>query len=330
MKAQVITQFGDPSVFKMQDVAKPQLKPGYVLIKVHATSVNPIDCKIRNGTVKDVAPEFPAILQGDIAGVVVEVADDVKHFKNGDEVFGYAGGVRGLGGALAEYMLADAKLLAMKPKSLSMLQAAALPVVGITAWSALFKRANLMKDQSILIHGGVGGVGHVAVQLAHWAGAQVTTTILKEQDIALAKKFGASNVINAKEEEAEHYIQRLTHGNGFDVVFDTVGGPNLDRSLLAAANNGAVVTTAARSTHDLSPMHSKGLSLHVVFVLLPLLSNIGRETHGETLTALAKVIDQGMLKPLIDPTLFSLEDVSAAHAYLESGKAQGKVVIAVN
>ncbi|MDR3492477.1 MAG: zinc-dependent alcohol dehydrogenase family protein [Gammaproteobacteria bacterium] len=330
MKAQVITQFGDPSVFKLMDVDKPILKPGHVLLKVFATSVNPIDCKIRSGAVSSVAPEFPAILHGDVAGIIDEVASDVTNFKKGDEVFGYAGGVRGLSGALAEFMLADAKLLAKKPQSLSMLEAAALPVVGITAWNALFKRAHLEKNHSILIHGGVGGVGHVAVQLARWWGAKVFTTILKEQDISLAKKFGADEVINAKEEEVEHYIHRLTNDNGFDVVFDTVGGPNLDRSLLACAANGNVVTTAARSTHDLSPMHDKGLSLHVVFVLLPLLNGIGREAHGQALSKIAEVADLGKLKPLIDNHQFNLEDVSEAHALLESGKANGKVVITIN
>ena len=177
MQAQVITQFGDPSVFKLMNVDKPTLQPGHVLLKVFATAVNPIDCKIRSGAVSSVAPEFPAILHGDVAGVVEDVASDVTNFKKGDEVFGYAGGVRGLGGALAEFMLVDARLLAKKPQSLSMLEAAALPVVGITAWNALFMRANLEKNKSILIHGGVGGVGHVAVQLARWCGAKVYTTV---------------------------------------------------------------------------------------------------------------------------------------------------------
>jgi NADPH2:quinone reductase len=330
MKAQIITAFGPPSVFQLVDVDVPTIKPGHVLVKVCATSVNPIDCKIRSGAVAAVVPAFPAILHGDVAGIVEEVAADVKQFSQGDEVFGYAGGVLGLGGALAEYLLVDADLLAIKPKSLSMLEAAALPVVGITAWNALFNRAHLEKTQSVLIHGGVGGVGHVAVQLASWHGADVTTTILKEQDVALALQFGANAVVNAKQESVEHYVQRLTHGKGFDVVFDTVGGPNLDGSMIAAALNGAVVTTAARSTHDLSAMHSKGLSLHVVFVLIPLLAGIGRAAHGKTLAKLAEVADLGKLKPLIDSHSFDLSTVSDAHALVESGQAKGKVVISIH
>jgi NADPH2:quinone reductase len=329
MKAQVITEFGNPSVFKQVDIPQPILKDGYVLIKVCATSVNQIDCKIRSGAVSTIAPAFPAILQGDVAGIIEAVANDVNSFKIGDEVYGCAGGLLGSGGALAEYMLADAKLIAKKPTSLSMVAAAALPLVSITAWEALFNKVNLTEQNRILIHGGVGGVGHIAVQLAKWCGAKVSTTVLKPEDYALVKSFGADEVINPKEEEVEAYVDRLTNGRGFDVIFDTVGGPNLDKSLIAASINGSVVTTAARSTHDLTPMHNKALSLSSVFMLLPLLKNQGREAHGEILAALAQIADQGKLRPLIDPHQFTLETVSDAHALLESGKAQGKVVISI-
>lgn len=329
MKAQVINQFGDPSVFNLVEIPKPTLLPGHVLIKVLATSVNQIDCKIRSGAVAALAPEFPAILHGDVAGVIEAVAPDVTQFRVGDEVYGCAGGLRGTNGALSEFMLADAKLIAKKPKSFSMTQAAALPLVSITAWEALFKKAHLNKDKNVLIHGGVGGVGHIAVQLAKWCGAHVTTTILKPEDVAIVKAFGADAVINAKEEMVDAYVQRLTQGHGFDVIFDTIGGPNLDKSLAAAAMNGAVVTTVARSTHDLTPMHNKALSLHVVFMLLPILTHQGREEHGKILTKLADLVDDNKLKPLIDPHVFTLETVSDAHALLESGKAQGKVVLSV-
>jgi NADPH2:quinone reductase len=239
------------------------------------------------------------------------------------------GGLKGSGGALAEFILADAKLIAKKPKSLSMLEAAALPLVSITAWEALFVKTNLTNKNNILIHGGVGGVGHIAVQLAKWCGAKVYATVLKPEDFSLAKSFGADEVINAKEEDVEKYVTRLTNGKGFDIVFDTVGGPNLDKSLIAAGMNGSVVTTAARSTHDLSPMHNKALSLSVVFMLLPILKNHGRETHGKILSEIAKIVDEGKLKPMIDSHKFTLETISEAHALLESGKAQGKVVLSI-
>lgn len=210
-----------------------------------------------------------------------------------------------------------------------MLASAALPLVGITAWEALFKKAHLTKGKTILIHGGVGGVGHIAVQLAKWCGAKVYTTVLKNEDFALVKSFGADEVINAKEENVEQYVSRLTNGHGFDVVFDTVGGPNLDKSLIAANINGVVVTTAARSTHDLTPMHNKALTLSVVFMLLPILHNQGRESHGKILSELANIVDAGKLKPLIDPHQFTLATAQDAHAFLESGKPRGKVVISI-
>jgi NADPH:quinone reductase len=330
MKAQVITQFGSPSVFNLTTILKPVLRPGHVIIKVCASSVNQIDCKIRQGLVAGIAPEFPAVLHGDVSGIIEEVAADVTHFKIGDEVYGCAGGLKGSSGALAEFMLADAKLLAKKPKSLSLLNAAALPLVAITAWEALFTKAQLSKGKKILIHGGVGGVGHIAVQLAKWAGAEVYTTVVKAEDFDLARSLGAREVINAKDENVEQYLPRLTQNNGFDVVFDTVGGGNLDRSLIAATDNGTVVTTAARSTHDLTPMHNKGLSLHCVFMLLPILKNNGREQHGEILRKLAEIVDQGQLKPLVDSRTFTLDNVNQAHELLESGQAQGKVVIKIS
>ncbi len=327
MKAQVINKFGDPSVFEPAEIAKPALKPGHVIIKVNASSVNQIDTKIRSGAVANLAPEFPAVLNGDVAGVIETVADDVRDFKSGDEVYGCAGGLKGSPGALAEYMLADSRSIALKPKSLSMLHAAAIPLVGITAWEALFTKANLSAGQTVLIHGGVGGVGHIAVQLAKWRGAIVATTVLKQADFALAESFGADEIINAKEESVEQYVKRLTNGKGFDVVFDTVGGKNLDNSLQAAALNGHVVTTVSRSTHDLTPMHNKALSLSVVFMLLPILNGEGRAAHGKILTEIAQIVAAGKLKPLIDPNQFSIDQISAAHTLIESGKAQGKIVL---
>ena len=176
MKAQVIRSFGDTSVFQLEEIPVPTVLPGHVLIEVKATSVNPIDTKVRSGAVPAVSPSFPAILHGDVAGIVREVGEGVTEFRPGDEVYGCAGGFKGTGGALAQFMLADARLLAPKPKNLSMEEAAAIPLVTITAWEALFDRANLQAGDEILIHGAAGGVGHVAIQLAKWKGAKVYTT----------------------------------------------------------------------------------------------------------------------------------------------------------
>lgn len=329
MKAQIINRFGDPSVFELTDLPMPMLIPGYVLINVLATSVNPIDCKIRSGSVKTIAPDFPAILHGDVAGIIVSVAEDVCDFKVGDEVYGFAGGVCGMNGALAEFMLADSKLLAKKPKSLSMLEAAALPLISITAWEALFNKAKINNKSSILIHGGVGGVGHIAIQLAICCGAKVVTTVRKTKDFELVKLLGVDEIINGEQEEVKSYVQRLTQGRGFDIVFDTVGGDNLDRSFAAISMHGIVVTIAARSKHDLSPLHNKGGSLHCVFTLLPLLTNVLRENYGKILSMIANFVDQKKLKPFIDPHQFTLETVGAAHTLLESGQARGKVVLSV-
>lgn len=329
MKAQVITAFSDPSVFKMMDLPVPEITPGHVLIKVHATSVNPIDTKVRSGLVGDIAPVFPAVLHSDVAGVIEAVGAGVSQFKKGDEIYGCAGGFRGLGGALADYMLADARLIAKKPKLLSMHDAAALPLVCITAWMALFQKVKLAKNMTILIHGGVGGVGHVALQLAKWSGAKVFTTVRQDDDFAAAKSFGADEVINVEKETVEQYKKRLTDDKGFEIIFDTIGGAHLEKSFLAAALNGAIVTTAARSTNDLTLMHNKGLSLHCVLMLLPLLTGQHREDYHHILEKIAEIVDAGQLKPSIDSHPFKLAEITKAHALLESGKAKGKIVVTI-
>lgn len=327
MKAQVITQFGEPSVFVTQDIPKPELKPGYVLIRVAASSVNPVDYKIRSGRYAKITPDFPAVLHGDVAGVVEAVGAGVTEFKVGDEVYGCAGGLKGEGGALADFMLADARLIAKKPKSLNMAEAAALPLVSITAWEGLFNKINLSSGQKVLIHAGTGGVGHIAIQLAKWAGAEVYTTVSSAEKSAIATTLGAKEAINYRNESVADYVQRLTDNKGFDVVFDTVGGENLDKSLAAVALNGDVITIQANSTHDLAPMHARGASLHVVFMLIPLIYNLQRERHGKILKRVAELVDEGKLKPLIDAHQFTFEEVGKAHALLESGKGLGKVVL---
>lgn len=327
MKAQVIHSFGDSSVFQLEEVAKPKLLPGHVLIHVKATSVNPIDTKMRSGAVSSVAPEFPAILHGDVAGIVIEVGEGVSKFKTGDEVYGCAGGFKETGGALAEFMLADTRLIAHKPKNVTMEEAAALPLVAITAWESLFDRANIKSGQNVLIHGATGGVGHVAIQLANWAGAKVFTTASKQNKIEIAHRLGADIAINYKEESVQEYVQKHTNGNGFEVIFDTVGGKNLDNSFEAAAVNGTVVTIAARSTHDLSSLHAKGLSLHVTFMALKILHTDKRNDCGEILTKITQIVEEGKLRPLLDAKTFTFDEVAQAHEYLESKKAIGKIVL---
>ncbi len=323
----VINKFGDPSVFEIAEVPKPEVIPGHVVIQVKATSVNPIDTKVRSGFVPAVAPEFPAVLHGDVAGVVTEVGEGVTEFKAGDEVYGCAGGFRGTGGALAEYMLADVQLLAPKPKNLTMAQAAALPLVTITAWESLYNRANVKNGQTVLVHAATGGVGHVAIQLAKLAGAKVFTTASSGEKLIIGKRLGADVAINYREQTVEDYVKEHTDGKGFDIVFDTVGGENLDRSFQAAATYGTVLAIAARSTHDLSPLHSKALSLHITFMLLKVMNKNQRQDHGKILREVTNLVEEGKLHPLIDEKTFTFDQVSEAHTLLESNKAIGKVIL---
>lgn len=329
MQAQAIAQFGAPNVFQTIELPKPEVIPGHVVIRVAATSVNPIDFKLRRGAMPAIAPDFPAVLHGDVAGVVEAVGEGVTTFKPGDEVYGCAGGFKGMGGALAEYMLADANLLALKPQSLSMREAAALPLVSITAWESLIYRAKVQPGQNVLVHAATGGVGHIGIQLAKWAGAKVYTTVSNQEKAAIARELGADVAINYRQQTVDNYLAEHMSGKGFDVVFDTVGKDNLDRSFAAAKIHGTVVSISTRSTHDLSPLHAKGLTLHVVYMLLRLLHSEERVEHGKILFNIAKLVDQGTIRPLLDPKSFSFSEVAEAHLYAESGQAIGKIVLEV-
>lgn len=329
MQAQIIHQFGSPTVFETVDISVPQVLPNHVLIRVAATSINPVDYKIRQGVVADIALDFPAVLHGDVAGVVEAVGAGVTTFQPGDEVYACAGGVKGLGGALAEYMLADANLVAHKPKSLTMAEAAALPLVSITAWEGLIDRAQVQPGQRVLVYGATGGVGHIGVQLAKWAGATVYALVSSEEKGVIARKLGADFIINYRQQPVEEFVAEHTDGQGFDVVFDTVGNDNLQNAFKAAKFNGTVVSTVSLSQQDLTLLHVKGLTLHLVYMLIPLLSGVGRVRHGEILTQLAQLVDQGKVLPLLDSTMFKFSEVAAAHQQTESGQAIGKVVLQI-
>ena len=327
MKAFVIEHFGAPDSFHLADLPKPELLPNHVLIKVAATSINRVDTMIRQGVVADIAPDFPAVLHGDVAGVIEAVGNNVNAFKVGNEVYGCAGGVKGTGGALAEYMLADSNLIAHKPKSLTMAQAAALPLVSITAWEGLIDRAQVQSGQKVLVYGGTGGVGHLGIQLAKWAGAEVYATVSSEEKAAIALTLGADVPINYTDTTTEEFVAQYTDGKGFDLVFDTVGNDNLQHAFQAVKLNGTVVSTVSTSQQDLSLMHAKGLTLHLVYMLLPMLSGINRSNHGKILVKLAELVDQGQIRPLLDDKTFTFSEVAAAHAHLESGQAIGKIVL---
>lgn len=327
MKALVIEHFGEPTVFQTADLPIPKVLPGHILIRVAATSVNPVDVKIREGAVADIAPAFPAVLHGDVAGVIEAVGDGVDRFKVGDEVYGCAGGVKGTGGALAEYMLADAHLIAHKPQSLTMAESAALPLVSITAWEGLIDRVQVQPGQKVLVYGGTGGVGHIGVQLAKWAGATVYALVSSDEKAAIARSLGADVTIDYRQTPVEEFVAEHTDGQGFDVVFDTVGNDNLQNAFKAAKLNGTVVSIVSLSQQDLTLLHAKGLTLHLVFMLIPMLFGVNRARHAEILSKLAILVDQGQVRPLLDARSFAFTDVAAAHAYAQSGDAVGKVVL---
>ncbi len=326
MKAMIIREFGGPEVFELSDIPTPEVKPGQVLVRIAATSVNTVDTMIRQmGKELPISPNPPAVLGMDFAGTVEAVGEGVSGFSVGDEVYGCAGGLGELQGALAEYMAADARLIALKPKNLSMREAAALPLVAITAYEGL-TRAGISKGDRVLVHGGSGGVGHVALQLARHLGADVYATGGGDKQLALIEELGAKG-INYKTESVADYVTEYTGGAGFDVVFDSVGGANIANSFEAATLNGQIATTVALVELDLSVAHFKGLSLHVVFMLIPMIHDHGRKAHGHILREIAKIAEAGNLRPVLDEQSFTLTEAGLAHARLGSGQAMGKVVI---
>ncbi|MDO6442303.1 zinc-dependent alcohol dehydrogenase family protein [Marinobacter sp. 2_MG-2023] len=328
MKAMVLKQYGAQAAFEQADMAAPEARAGQVIVRVAATSINTVDTMIRQmGKDLPLSPDLPAVLGMDFAGTIEAIGEGVTGFARGDEVYGCAGGLADLQGALAEFMPADARLIAHKPKSLTMREAAALPLVGITAFEGL-QRAGVKAGQNVLVHGGTGGVGHVAVQLAKHFGATVYSTASGEKAFDIVKSYGATP-IDYKTETVADYVEAHTSGVGFDVVFDSVGGGNMTNSFDAAALNGHVSTTVALVELDLTPAHFKGLSIHVVFMLIPMLHDHHREAHGKILAQLAQIVDQGGIKPLLDEQAFSLSEVGKAYDRLTSGQAIGKVVVEI-
>lgn len=326
MKAMVLNSYGADAEFEAAEISDPNAKPGHVVVKVAATSVNTVDTMIRNmGEELPLSPALPSVLGMDFAGTIIAIGEGVEGYSIGDEVYGCAGGLLELQGALAEYIAADARLIAHKPKSLTMRQAAAIPLVGITAYEGL-KRAGISQGQSVLVHGGAGGVGHLAVQIAKHFGATVSATGRGPAQMALIEDLGAKP-IDFTTHKVVDYVADHTGGEGFDIVFDTVGGANMSNSFEAAKLNGQVSSTVSMLEIDLTPVHFKGLSLHVVFMLIPMIHDIKRETHGEILKILAELADAGQLKPVVNDLTFGLEQTGEAYSYLESSQGMGKVVI---
>jgi NADPH:quinone reductase-like Zn-dependent oxidoreductase len=326
MRALVLNEFDTP--LELREIETPPVGPGQVLVKVHASGVNPLDTKIRAGKAAHAQRVLPAVLGLDLAGVVETAGEGVTGFAPGDEVYGLTGGVGDLQGSLAEYAAVDARLLARKPASLSMREAAVLPLVTITAWEGLVDRAGVGPGKKVLVHGGAGGIGHVAVQIARARGAEVFATG-SPGSLATIEGLGATP-IDYTGTSVQEYVDAHTAGEGFDVVFDTVGGATLDASFTAVRHyTGHVVSALGWGTHSIAPLSFRAATYSGVFTLLPMLTGRGREHHGEIMANATALVDQGLLKPLVDPRHFTLETVADAHRAVETGDTQGKVAVDV-
>ncbi len=326
MQALFIDEVGGP--FIRREVAIPSVAAGQVLVRIAASGINPLDAKIRAGQAAHARHPLPAILGIDLAGTVLAVGDGVTQFQAGDEVFGMTGGVGGVQGSLAEYAAVDARLLAHKPASLSMREAAALPLIFITAWEGLVDRARVGAGKTVLVHGGAGGVGHVVVQIAKAMGAEVYATVAAN-DMDRVARYGATP-IDYRAQTVESYVRQHTDGAGFDIVYDTVGGPSLDASFQAARTyHGHVVSCLGWGSHALAPLSFRGATYSGVFTLLPLLTGQGRAHHGEILGEAARLADAGLLRPNLDVRHFDLGSVGEAHALLNQGQSTGKLIVEI-
>lgn len=323
MKSALLEAAGSP--FRIIDTERPIAGPGQVLVRIEASGVNPLDVKIRAGAAAHARHPYPAILGIDLAGVVEAVGEGVRTVRKGDEVYGMTGGVGGNQGSLAGYAAVDARLLALKPANFSMREAAALPLVFITAWEGVIDRANLRAGQTVLVLGGGGGVGHMAIQIAVAMGADVYG-VDSSRKADYIRSLRATPIDYATE-SVEAYVERLTGGRGFDVVYDTVGGAGLDAAFQAVSRFGHVVSSLGWGTHALAPLSFKAASYSGVFTLLPLLTGEGREHHGEIMREATRLAEAGKLMPRLDRRRFDLETIGNAHALIEGGQADGKLVI---
>ncbi len=258
MRAAVLD--GQHAPFRIAEIPRPVAGPGEVLVRIEASGVNPLDLKIRAGAAGHARHPLPATLGMDLAGTVAIVGDGVEGFALGDEVYGLTGGVGGIQGSLAEYAAVDAALLAPKPSTLTMREAAALPLVFITAWEGLVDRAGVRAGQRVLVQGAAGGVGHIAVQIAHALGARVSAVDAASK-ASFLQRLGATPI--DRDERVEAYVDRQTEARGFDIVYDCVGGAVLDASFIAVSRFGHVVSSLGWGTTPLPRSHSKPPAIRV-------------------------------------------------------------------
>ncbi len=310
MKAVQINSYGGYEVLQINENAvEPVSKKGQILVEVHAASINPFDWKIRKGYLKEAIPSLPITLGGDFAGIVTKLGEEVKEFKIGDQVFGSAIFLTGASGAFAQFATANLKNTSLKPNSLNFEEAAALPLVGSSAVQALEEHIKLQSGQKILIHGGGGGIGHIAVQLAKALGAFVATTVSGD-DKEFVKNLGADQAIDYKNESFEQLAK------DFDAVFDTVGGEVTNKSFAVLKKGGIIV----------SMLGQPGLELAKKYNVTAV--GQGTDTNAPHLKRLSELVDAGKIKVQVNK-VFPLEQTREAFKYQEEGHPRGKVVLKI-
>jgi NADPH2:quinone reductase len=322
----VVTDFGSADVLKFEELPAPVPGEHDILVEVHACALNPVDFKVRRGALAK-GRTLPIILGFDVSGVVREAGRAVTLFKPGDQVYASPSLVRN--GANAEYVCVDARTAARKPASIDHVHAAALPLVTLTAWEALLLRARVGPGETVLIHAGGGGVGHVAIQLAKLHGCRVLTTASRSSSLELCRELGADVLINYRETDFVQRVREETHGRGCPVIFDTVGGETFDRSLDCLAVDGRLITCVGTPSEKIAQkLFRMNASLYFEFMGVPGLFGVRLDSHGEILQAAAALADEGRLKPHVSQVL-DLTKLVEGHRLLESGHVTGKVVMRV-
>lgn len=332
MKAVVMTAVGDPEVLQVREVPKPQIQHSTeLLVRLKAAGINPIDTKIRQrGAFYPDA--LPAILGCDGAGIVEAVGDGVQSFQVGDAVYFCNGGLGGHPGNYAEYAVVDERFAARKPASLSFAEAAAVPLVLITAWEALYDRGRLEAGRRVLIQAGAGGVGHIAIQLAKLAGATVCTTVSSSEKAEFVRSLGADWVILYRQTDVAQAVMDWTDGEGVDLTFDTVGGPVLSQSFAVTSIYGDVVTLLAPDPNtDWKTARDRNLRLSYELMLTPMLKGItkAQQDQAKILQQGARLFDGGELKIHLQQTL-PLESAATAHQLIGTGSTTGKIVLSMD
>ena len=331
MQAILMTAIGDSTVLVEQNIAEPHLTQfTEIKVRLHAAGINPVDTKIRTGGLFYPNAELPAVLGCDGAGEVVEIGANVTDFKVGDKVWFCHGGLGREQGNYAEFTVIDQRWASLMPQNATFETAAAAPLVLITAWGALFERGNLQAGQTVLIHAGAGGVGHVAIQLAKIAGARVITTVSSNEKATFVKSLGADEIIFYNQTNVTTEVNRLTENRGADLVFDTVGADVFKSSIACTAHFGRIVTLLDASNLDLNEARMRNLLIGFELMLTPMLRDLDseRDKHIELLKKCAAYIDAGQLAVHVSQVL-PLAHAQKAHTLIEASHTMGKLVLSI-